>query len=69
MTVYLQRGESFDSLLRRFRKQVQRSRILSQVRRKRHFVSKSEERRFAMRKAIRRERKRQRRRERRFRRW
>jgi small subunit ribosomal protein S21 len=45
-------------LLRRFRKKVARDRILSEAKRKRYFVSKSEERRIAQRKAMRRERKR-----------
>ena len=30
-------GESFDSLLRRFKKQVQRDRVLSEARRRRFF--------------------------------
>jgi small subunit ribosomal protein S21 len=54
----LQPGESAESLLKRFRKRVTRDRILSDAKRKRWFVSKSEERRIAMRKAKRRERKR-----------
>jgi small subunit ribosomal protein S21 len=57
--VYLQDGESQESLLRRFRKRVTRDGILSTVKRKRFFVSKSEQRRLAHRKAIRRERRRQ----------
>jgi len=56
--VVLKPGESQASLLRRFRKKVQRSRILSEARKKRHFISESEKRRVARRKAIRRERKR-----------
>ena len=52
-------GESPESLLRRFRKQVTKDGILSTVKKKRFFVSKSEQRRMARRKAIRRERKRQ----------
>lgn len=58
--VELRKGESFASMLKRFRKAVQRERILSDVRKRRHFVSKSEERHRALRKAIKRERKRQR---------
>jgi small subunit ribosomal protein S21 len=46
-------------LLKRFRKKVQRERILSTVKRKRFFVSKSEQKRIALRKAKRRERRRQ----------
>jgi small subunit ribosomal protein S21 len=52
-------GESPESLLRRFRKKVTQDGILSDVKKKRYHVSKSEERRLAHRKAIRRERKRQ----------
>jgi small subunit ribosomal protein S21 len=67
-TVELQQGESQDRLLKRFRKKVQRARILSTVRKKRFFVSKSEQRRIALRKAKRRERKRRWRQQRRYRR-
>ena len=35
--VIVEDGESFDSLLRRFNKKVQRDRILSEVRRRRFF--------------------------------
>ena len=59
-TVELRPGESQESLLRRFRKQVIRARILSTVKKKRYFVSKSELRRRARLKAVRREKKRQR---------
>jgi small subunit ribosomal protein S21 len=62
MTVKLRPGESQESLLKRFRKEVTKSRILSAVRRKRWFVSKSEQRRIAKRKGIRRARRRQRKR-------
>ena len=61
-------GESFGSLLKRFRKKVARARILNTVKKKRYFVSDSEKRQLARRKAVRRERKRQRRLERGFRR-
>jgi small subunit ribosomal protein S21 len=57
--VVLREGESPESLLRRFRKQVTQDGVLSTVKKKRFFVSKSELRRMARRKAIRRERKRQ----------
>lgn len=57
--VFLRDGESQESLLRRFRKQVTQDGVLSIVKRKRFFVSKSEQRRIAARKAVRRERKRQ----------
>ena len=58
-TVTLKEGESQESLLKRFRKKVIRDRVLSDVKKKRFFVSKSDQRRIAQRKAIRRERKRQ----------
>ena len=57
--VTARRGESTESLLKRFRKKVIRDRVLTEAKRKRFFVSKSEQRRIALRKAIRRERKRQ----------
>jgi small subunit ribosomal protein S21 len=53
-TVVLRGGESQDSLLKRFRKKVVKSGVLSTVRRKRWFVSKSEQRRMEKKKAIRR---------------
>ncbi|MEJ2349041.1 MAG: 30S ribosomal protein S21 [Anaerolineales bacterium] len=53
-TVNLRPNESQDQLLRRFRKKVAKSGILSTVRRKRWFVSKSELRRIQKKKAIRR---------------
>ena len=56
--VVLRQGESPESLLRRFRKRVARDRVLSDAKRKRFFVSRSEQRRIAARKAKRRERKR-----------
>ena len=58
--VELRSGESQQQLLRRFRKKVSRSRVLSDVRRKRWFVSKSELRRINKKKAIRRQKRRQR---------
>jgi small subunit ribosomal protein S21 len=67
-SVVLEPGESQESLLRRFRKQVVKDRILSDVKKKRFFVSKSEKRRRARLKAIRRERQRRRKEERRYRR-
>ncbi len=53
-TVNLRPNESQDQLLKRFRKKVAKSGILSTVRRKRWFVSKSELRRIQKKKAIRR---------------
>lgn len=57
--VVLRSGESQENLLRRFRKKVMRDGILRDVKRKRYYVSKSEQRRFAKRKAIRRARRRE----------
>ena len=57
--VVVRSGESPENLLKRFRKQVTRDRILSDAKKKRYFVSKSEQKRVALRKAKRRERKRQ----------
>jgi small subunit ribosomal protein S21 len=54
-------NESDEQLLRRFRKQVAKSRILSDLRRKRWHMSKSEVRRLKKEKAIRRLRRRKRR--------
>jgi len=51
--VVLRPGESQGSLLKRFRKKVARSKVLSTVRKKRWFISTSEERRIAKQKAIR----------------
>ncbi len=51
-TVVLRPNESQDQLLKRFRKKVAKSGILSTVRRKRWFVSKSELRRIQKKKAI-----------------
>jgi len=56
--VYLRQGESPENLLKRFRKRVTRDRILSDAKKKRYFVSKSEQRRIAKRKAQRKERRR-----------
>jgi small subunit ribosomal protein S21 len=58
-TVTLRPNESQEQLLRRFRKKVAKSGILSTVRRKRWFVSKSELRRINKKKAIRRLKRRQ----------
>ncbi len=57
-SVMLRPGESQDQLLKRFRKTVAKARILSTVRRKRWFTSKSELRRIKHQKAVRRERRR-----------
>ncbi|MGD8466826.1 MAG: 30S ribosomal protein S21 [Anaerolineae bacterium] len=68
-TVELRSGESQEKLLKRFRKKIQRERVLSDAKKKRYFVSKSEQRRIALRKAVRRERKRQRKNQRQRRRY
>ncbi len=52
--VVLRPGESQEQLLKRFRKEVAKSGILSTVRRKRWHVSKSELRRIQRKKALRR---------------
>ena len=52
--VVLRSGELQDSLLKRFRKKVVKSGVLSTVRRKRWYVSKSEQRRMEKKKAARR---------------
>ena len=57
--VKLRPNESQQQLLRRFRKKVARSKILSTVRRKRWHIPKSELKQIQMRKASRRERRRQ----------
>ena len=59
--VVLREGESQDKLLRRFRKKVIRSGVMSEVRKRRWFVSKNEQRRIDDKKAIRRLKKRARR--------
>lgn len=53
MTVILRPGESQEGLLKRFRKEVADSRILSTYRKKRWFVSKSEEKRKSKQRAAR----------------
>jgi small subunit ribosomal protein S21 len=58
-SVSLRQNESQEQLLKRFRKKVAKSGILSTVRRKRWFVSKSELRRINKKKAIRRIKRRQ----------
>ncbi|MDT8897981.1 30S ribosomal protein S21 [Thermanaerothrix sp. 4228-RoL] len=55
----LRPNESQEQLLKRFRKKVVKSGVLSTVRRKRWFISKSELRRLEQKKAIRRMKRRQ----------
>ena len=52
--VVLRSNESQESLLKRFRKKIVKSGVLSTVRGKRWFISKSEQRRMEDKKAIRR---------------
>jgi small subunit ribosomal protein S21 len=65
--VRLRDGESFEGLFRRFRKGVQNAGTLKEVKKRRFFVSKSEQRRRAKRKAIARARRQRRKQERRYR--
>jgi small subunit ribosomal protein S21 len=58
-SVNLRNNESQEQLLKRFRKKVVKSGVLSTVRRKRWYVSKSELRRMEKKKAIRRIKRRQ----------
>jgi small subunit ribosomal protein S21 len=53
MSVELRSGESQESLLKRFRKEIIKARVLSTYRKKRWFVSKGEQRRIAKQRAIR----------------
>ena len=62
--VELRNGESFESMLRRFSNGVLKARTMSEIKRRRFFVSKSEEERRAKRKAIARARRDRRKRER-----
>ncbi len=59
MTVELNDNESFDSLLRRFNRQVMTNGVLKEVRRKRWFITKGEQKRMDERKGRRRARIRQ----------
>jgi small subunit ribosomal protein S21 len=59
--VKLRPNESQESLLRRFRKKVTRDRVMTEVRKRRWFMSPSEQRRLAKKKAIRRMKRRERR--------
>jgi small subunit ribosomal protein S21 len=61
--VVLRDGESPQKLLQRFRKKVTRSGLMSEVRKRRWFVSRSEQRRMDEKKAIRRLKKRERKKE------
>ena len=62
MTFVVQReGESFESLMRRFRKKVNQDRIKTELRKRRYFVTKGERDRIAKRKGIQRAQRRKRR--------
>ena len=65
MRVELRPGESQEMLLKRFRQEVTKEKILSEIRKRRWYVSKSEKRRIDKAKAIRRARRKMRQRERR----
>lgn len=65
VTVELRPNESQEQLLKRFRKKVARSKRMSEVRKRRWFVSKSEIRRLEKKKAMRKIKRKQRRRSRR----
>ncbi|CAG0975031.1 30S ribosomal protein S21 [Anaerolineae bacterium] len=54
MTVKLREGESFDSLLRRFNKEVMEGGVMKDLRRRRWFVPKGEQKRIDERKGRRR---------------
>jgi small subunit ribosomal protein S21 len=54
VTVRLREGESFDSLLRRFNKEVMEGGIMKDLRRRRWFIPKGEQRRMDERKGRRR---------------
>ena len=58
-SVVLRQNESQDMLLKRFRKKVVKSGVLSTIRRKRWFISKSEQRRVEQKKSMRRLKRRQ----------
>lgn len=58
-SVVLRQNESQDMLLKRFRKKVVKSGVLSTIRRKRWFISKSEQRRVEQKKSMRRIKRRQ----------
>lgn len=49
--VELRENESFDALLKRFTKELQKAGVLRDYRARRHYVSKSEQRRAKIRKA------------------
>lgn len=58
MQVTLREGETQENLLRRFRTGMQRSGILQDIKRRRFFISKSQQERLALRRSLRRARRR-----------
>lgn len=70
MTYVIRRdNESNESLIKRFRKKVSRDRILSELRKRRYFITKGEEERIAKRKGISKARRRERKLRRRRNNW
>ena len=70
MTYVVRRdNESNESLIKRFRKKVSRDRILSELRKRRYYITKGEEERIAKRKGISKARRRERKLRRRQNRW
>jgi small subunit ribosomal protein S21 len=70
MTYVVRRdNESNESLIKRFRKKVSRDRILSELRKRRYYITKGEEDRIAKRKGISKARRRERKRRRRTNNW
>lgn len=70
MTYVVRRDdESSESLIKRFRRKVSRDRILSELKKRRYFVTKGEQERIARRKGIQRARRKERKRRQRTNRW
>ncbi len=70
MTYVVRRdNESSESLIKRFRRKVSRDRILSELKKRRYFVTKGEQERIARRKGIQRARRKERKRRQRTNRW
>jgi small subunit ribosomal protein S21 len=70
MTFVVRRdNESNEALIKRFRRKVSQDRILSELRKRRYFITKGQEDRIAKRKGIARARRRERKRRRRQNRW
>ena len=70
MTFVVRRdNESNEALIKRFRRKVSQDRILSELRKRRYYITKGQEDRIAKRKGIARARRRERKRRRRQNRW